>query len=343
MIALDGQPCDEPAQLVYTTDAEPGIRRLGNRRFRYLDPRGRAVRDERTLHRIASLAIPPAWTDVWICADPDGHLQATGRDAKGRKQSRYHPRFRAEREDLKFGQLVEFGALLPRLRQVVAADLRQREPTLERQTALVVHLLDITAARVGNERYAQENGSFGVTTFRTKQARVVGDDVRFEFVGKSGRRHRLQVHGRRIARLVAQCQDLPGQHLFSFIDDRGGVRALSSHHVNDHVAAHTCPGFTAKTFRTWRGTVTAGSLLAAHRGAPTKRALVDAIDRTADVLGNTRAVCRSAYVHPVLVDAFLEGELGPLWRGGPRQASAWLSKDERRTLHVLRRATAADA
>lgn len=298
--------------------------------------------DAATLERIAHLAIPPAWTDVWICADPLGHLQATGRDQRGRKQARYHPRFRSEREDVKFAQLVEFGDALRRIRRSVERDLAGRQPTLRRQTALVVHLLDLTAARVGNEQYARANRSFGLTTLRSRQVRVSGAEVAFEFVGKGGRRHHLDVRDRRLARLIAQCQDLPGQRLFTFVDDRGEALAVGSHHVNDYVRTASGAAFTAKTFRTWTATSAAAAVLAADRRPPSTRGLLVGIDHAAALLGNTRTVCRASYVHPVVQQHYLEGSLPELWRAGPSRASASLTLAERRTLHVLRIAPTVD-
>ena len=327
---------DEVDQLVHVSDREAGIHRRGTRRFHYLDERGRRVTDDRTLERIARLAVPPAWTDVWICADPLGHLQATGRDQRGRKQSRYHTMFRSERENVKFGQLADFGDVLAPIRRAVQHDLSGRTPTLRRQTALVVHLLDLTAARIGNEQYARSNKSFGLTTLRSRQARVHGADVEFEFVGKGGRRHHIDLHDRRLARLVAQCQDLPGQHLFTFVDEHGDVRSVCSQQVNDYLRETSGGPFTAKTFRTWTATVNAATVLAADRRPPTTRGLLVGIDHAADLLGNTRAVCRSSYVHPLVQEHYLDGTLATLWRQGPSRPTAALTRPERRTLHVLR-------
>jgi DNA topoisomerase I len=322
-------------ELVHVSDREPGLARRGQRRFHYVDDRGRHVTDASTLARIVALAIPPAWTDVWICADPNGHVQATGRDQRGRKQARYHPQFRSEREDVKFAQLLEFGRALTPLRRAVQRDLVGRAPTLRRQTALVVHLLDLTAVRIGNEQYARANRSFGLTTLRSRQAHVDGADVAFEFVGKGGRRHHVDLHDRRLARLIAQCQDLPGQHLFTFVDDRGDVHDLGSHHVNAYVREVSGAPFTAKTFRTWTATTAAAEVLAADRGVPTKRGLLAGIDHAADLLGNTRAVCRASYVHPTVQERYLDGTLVERWRSGPAKASVALTVPERRTLHVL--------
>ena len=294
--------------------------------------------DAATLDRIRSLAIPPAWTDVWICADADGHLQATGRDARGRKQPRYHPDFRAERESDKFARLVEFGEVLGSVRTRVARDMADRRPTERRQTALVVHLLDVTAIRVGNERYARENGSFGLSTLRSRQARVHGADITFRFVGKSGRRHVVTVNDRRLARLVSDCQDLPGQTLFTWLDDDGVARSIGSHHVNDYIREATGSDHTAKTFRTWTATSQVAAALVPYAATPTKAAFLAAVDVAAARLGNTRAVCRRSYVHPEVETRFFAGDLADVWMEGPRRPTAGLSTAERRTLHLLRHA-----
>lgn len=332
--------------LVHSTDAEPGIARRGTRRFRYEHPDGSRVVDPPTLERIAALAIPPAWTDVWICADPAGHLQATGRDVKGRKQSRYHSAFRSAQEQTKFDQLVLFGSSLARLRTTVARDLAERRPTERRQTALVVHLLDRTGIRVGNEAYARSNGSYGLSTLRSRQARVHGADITFRFVGKSGRPHTIVLEDRRLARLVAQCQDLPGQRLFTYLDDEGRPRAIDSTLVNDYIRTATGQPMTAKTFRTWLATATVSAELASARSMPaaqpTKREFLAAVDRAAGVLGNTRSVCRSSYVHPVVERTWFDGTLVEVWRAGPRRPTAGLATAERRTLHLLQ-AAAEDA
>lgn len=322
--------------LHHTSDAEPGIRRLGTRRFRYVHPDGSPVRDPGTLERIGRLAIPPAWTEVWISASPHGHLQATGRDAKGRKQSRYHPEFRAEREDVKFSSLVLFGEALSRIRSQVASDLAERQPTRQRQTALVVHLLDVTAMRVGNEAYVRQNGSFGLSTLRTRQAHVHGAQITFSFVGKSGKPHRITTYDRTIARLVHQCQDLPGQRLFTYLDEDGNAKTIGSTDVNDYLRRSAAGDFTAKTFRTWTATNQVASDLGVSTEDPTKAAYLRAVERAAQRLGNTRTVCRSSYVHPVVESSWFDGSLRDVWRSGPKRPTSGLGADERRTLHLLR-------
>jgi DNA topoisomerase I len=319
--------------LRFTSDQAPGIRRVGTKRFRYVGPDGPVVAHE--LDRIRALTIPPAWTDVWICADPSGHLQATGRDARGRKQSRYHAAFRSERDDAKFAQLAAFGSVLPRLRRSIDRDLALRRPSEQRQTALVVQLLDKTAIRVGNEEYRRTNGSYGLSTLRPRHAKVAGSDVVFTFPGKSGQHHRVELHDRRLARLIGQCQDLPGQRLFSYIDVNGDPHVVTSEMVNGYIRNATEADFTAKTFRNWIGSTIAAEALVASASEPTKKALLDGIDRAASVLGNTRTVCRSSYVHPIIQSLYLEGVLLDRWNDGPDRASRWLDRSERRTLHVI--------
>lgn len=333
--------------LVHSSDADPGILRRGTRRVRYETADGRRITDRAVLERIAALAIPPAWTDVWICADPCGHLQATGRDAKGRKQSRYHPAFRAEREQNKFDQLVVFGHALTSLRTRVAADLAERSPSERRQTALVVHLLDRTGIRIGNEAYARANGSYGLSTLRTRQARVHGADITFRFVGKSGRQHTVTLEDRRLAKLVAQCQDLPGQRLFTYLASDGQPHTVDSAMVNAYLREVTGEDVTAKTFRTWIATASVSARLAAEAiadpGSATKRTFLEAIDHAAGILGNTRTVCRASYVHPVVEQTWFDGTLAEIWTAGPRRPTAGLTTAERRTLHLLEAAGGAAA
>ncbi|MGD9703891.1 MAG: DNA topoisomerase IB [Acidimicrobiia bacterium] len=325
--------------LVYGLDDVPGIQRRGRRRFTYIRPDGSRVDDRRTLERINRLAVPPAWTDVWISTSPNTHLQATGRDARGRKQSRYHPEFRAQRDATKFDQLPTFGTVLPKLRLAVEDDLRCGRPTFERQVALVVHIIDDTGIRVGNEEYARTNGTFGVTTLRKRHVVVDGGSIELRFRGKHSRRHRLAVDDRRVVRLIRNCQDLPGQMLFSFEDDEGVVRNVRSSDVNDYVRDATGADFTAKTLRTWRATTRATSLLA-QRDTTTVTALNDVLDEVATDLGNTRAVCRKSYVHPVVIDLFRADELRAMWRSARARVDG-LDEDESKVLSVLRRASAA--
>jgi DNA topoisomerase-1 len=300
--------------LRYVVDAAPGIRR---RRcgpgFEYIGPEGDRITDAETLIRIRSLAIPPAYRNVWICVDPNGHLQATGIDARGRKQYRYHPQWRTLRDAHKFERMLAFGRALPRIRRAVALDLKQPGMPRERVLATIVRLLDTTLIRVGNEEYARDNGSYGLTTMRNRHVQVSAGAVRFAFRGKGGITHRVEVNDPRVARVVRRCRDLPGQELFRYVDDAGAPRSVGSGDVNDYLREITGGEFTAKDFRTWHATIAALELLAASRFATAseaKRQANAAIAAIAQRLGNTPAVCRKSYIHPAVVDAFLAGELG---------------------------------
>jgi DNA topoisomerase-1 len=300
--------------LRHSTDRDPGIaRRRSGRGFSYRHPNGRPVRDADTLERIRKLAIPPAWTDVWICAAPTGHLQATGRDARGRKQYRYHSRYRRRREAAKYERLMSFARALPAIRKRVDADLARPGVPREKVLAAVVRLLELTLIRVGNDEYARLNRSFGLTTLRNRHATVRGTSMRFRFRGKSGQQHEVSLRDRRLAAVVRRCRDLPGQELFQYEDEEGEIVDIRSEDVNDYLRG-IAPDVTAKDFRTWAGTVLAYRALRAL-GTPTsdadgRRNVVSAIRTTADLLGNTAAVCRQAYVHPIVVEAYLDGRLG---------------------------------
>jgi DNA topoisomerase-1 len=280
--------------------------------FRYLTSRGTPA-GSRARARIRALVIPPAWTDVWICPDPRGHLQATGRDARGRKQYRYHTRWRRVRDEDKYGRLADFGRALPSIRRRVDRDLRRPGLSREKVLAAVVKLLEMTFIRVGNEEYARSNNSYGLTTMRDSHVHVSGSKVRFLFRGKSGVRHELELNDRRLARIVKRCRDLPGQALFQYVDDRGRVVDVGSADVNAYLRETTGSEFTSKDFRTWAGTVLAAKLLCdcepATSPAAGKRAVAGAIDQVARRLGNTRAVCRKCYVHPAVIDAYLDGSI----------------------------------
>lgn len=326
--------------LHYVTDEAPGLRRTGTKRFGYVDSRtGRAVTDEATLARIRSLAIPPAWTDVWICADPSGHLQATGRDARGRKQYRYHPDFREERERAKFDDLVPFGEALGDLRRVLDRDLAGSGLRFERMVALVVSLLECTCMRVGNECYAATNKTFGLTTLRARHAEVHGSTVRIKFVGKGGRRTEIELTDPRVSRMIRRCQDLPGQLLFRYEDDDGTLRPITSTDVNDYLRDRTGLDVTAKTFRTWTGTLLAAVGFAALPPPTTRRAeqaALKAVTATvANELHNTPAVARASYIHPVVVDSYLDGSLARRWQEGPTRDAGGLIVEERKLLRVL--------
>jgi DNA topoisomerase-1 len=302
------------AGLRYVTDTAPGIRRLrSGKGFRYEDANGKAVRDQDTLERIRSLAVPPAWTDVWICPSPRGHLQATGRDARGRKQYRYHKRWRAQRDEVKYGRMLAFGKALPAIRQRVEEDLSRPGLPRERVLAAVVRLLEKTRIRVGNEEYARENRSFGLTTLRDRHADIGSTRIRFRFRAKAGKVRDVEVSDARLARIVRRCQDLPGQELFQYVDDEGEPRSIASQDVNDYLREITGQDFTAKDFRTWAGTVLAAWALKEFEGvdsqAQAKRNVVRAVERVAEELGNTPAVSRSSYVHPHVINAYLDGNV----------------------------------
>ncbi|WP_332813265.1 DNA topoisomerase IB [Ramlibacter sp.] len=321
----DPQRAAHSAGLVHVSDEDPGIRREpAAAGFDYFHAGGAPVRDERTLARIRSLAIPPAWTGVWICPSPQGHLQATGRDARGRKQYRYHPRFREVREDNKYSRLPGFAQALPRLRAAVARHMALRGLPREKVLATVVHLLESTLIRVGNDDYARRNRSFGLTTLHNRHVEVEGSRLRFQFKGKSGKSWRLQLHDRRVAKVVRACQDLPGQRLFQYADEAGVLREVTSTDVNAYLREITGRDITAKDFRTWAGTVMAAlALQAADRPgtqAELKKTLREAIEGVAAKLGNTPAISRKCYVHPEVFAAWQAGELAldiqPAGEGG---------------------------
>jgi DNA topoisomerase-1 len=302
------------AGLSHSRDDRPGIKRIRRgTSFRFLSPDGRPVRDERVLKRIHSLVIPPAWTDVWICPSANGHLQATGRDARGRKQYRYHERWREVRDETKYNKLIEFGRALPRIRARVKRDMKVPGLPRAKVLATIVRLLEVTLIRVGNEEYVRQNGSFGLTTMRDRHAKIQADELCFEFKGKSGVRHSIGVRDRRLAQIVKQCRDLPGQELFQYVDDNGQQRTIESADVNAYLREVTGADYTAKDFRTWAGTVLAAQSLQEYQRATSERQaqqnIVRAIESVAERLGNTRSVCRKCYVHPAVVDAYLDGSL----------------------------------
>jgi len=318
--SLTPDPAAEAAQeagLTYTTDGEPGIRRVRKgKRFDYIGPEAKVIRDAATLDRIRSLTIPPAWEHVWISTRPRGHLQATGRDSRGRKQHRYHPRWREVRDANKFDRMAGFAKVLPRIRRRVARDLRRQGLPKEKVVATIVRLLETTYARIGNEEYAQQNHSFGLTTLRDRHVQVKGSSVRFLFKGKSGREVHVGITDRRVARVVKRCEELPGQHLFQYVDSEGERGTVTSDDVNQYLREVTGEDFTAKDFRTWAGTVLATCALRALTGfesdAEAKSRVIAAIDSVAQKLGHTRAVCRRSYVHPAVVDAYTDGVLDRL-------------------------------
>jgi DNA topoisomerase-1 len=302
------------AGLRYVTDAKPGFtRRVRGKSFVLLDLDGHAIKDPDHLARIKSLVIPPAWTDVWICPRADGHLQATGRDARGRKQYRYHPRWRAVRDESKYDRMMAFAAALPTIRQRTDADLARPGLPREKVLAAVVRLLETTLIRVGNEEYARTNKSFGLTTMRDRHVKVGKRDVRFAFKGKSGVQHEIDLADPKLAKVVGQCRDLPGQELFQYLDEAGETRTIDSAEVNAYIQESAGREFTAKDFRTWAGTVLASLALrefeAFDSQAQAKKNIVRAIEHVAERLGNTPTVCRKCYVHPEVIGAYLDGSM----------------------------------
>ena len=292
-----------PGGLRYSGDDEPGItRHAGRKGFTYRDAKQHVVRDKEDLARIKALVIPPAWTGVWICRDARGHLQATGRDARGRKQYRYHARWRESRDADKFDHMLEFAAVLPAVRRRVSADLALPGLQKRRVLATLVRLLEATCLRIGNERYAEENDSFGLTTLRNRHVKVSGDRVEFQFRGKSGKFHKARIEDERLARIIRRCRDLPGQSLFEFLDDAGEAQAVGSSDVNDYLKEISGADITAKDFRTWAGTVFVATELAKREGPIGPSHMVAAIRLAAERLGNTPAICRKAYVHPRVLD-----------------------------------------
>lgn len=326
-----GNATAKHAGLVYVTSEDAGLsRKRSGAGFSYRNAQGRAVRDKATLARIKSLAIPPAWTDVWISADANGHVQATGRDARGRKQHRYHPHFREVREAAKFDRLAMFAQALPALRKRIDADMRKHGLPREKVLAAIAHLLDTTLIRVGNDEYAKSNKSYGLTTLKDQHAKVEGDKLRFVFTGKSGKSWKLTVRDRRVAKIVKAAQELPGQRLFQYEDEAGEVQRVTSTDVNEYLGED----ITAKDFRTWGGTVLAAAALQELGDADTqtlaKANLKSAIETVSQSLGNTPAICRKCYIHPGLMDAYLAGELKL-----PRSRRVGLSPHEASVLAFL--------
>jgi len=336
---------DTPRGLVWVSDQAPGIRRIRvGDDFAYVGPDGKRLRKAAELRRIRALAVPPAYEDVWICARANGHLQATGRDARGRKQYRYHPDWRLARDADKFERMVEFGAALPRIRKRVAADLAAPVGAMPRRDtvlATIVRLLDTTYVRIGNEEYARENKSFGLTTLRNRHAAVSGDRLRLRFRGKSGKEHEVAIDDPRVAKVVRRCQAMPGQELFQYVDEDGEVRSVGSDEVNGYIRDASGADFTAKDFRTWHGTAHALALwieqcAAEGKARPSAKELLAEVAKR---LGNTVAVCKKSYVHPRVLAALgseMESELREALDQATRRAG--LSPGERRLMAFLARA-----
>jgi DNA topoisomerase I len=350
-LAADPRAAARAAGLRYVTDAGPGIRRKrAGRGFGYRGVDGQVLSDRELVRWIRSLAIPPAWTDVWISPVRNGHILATGRDARGRKQFRYHPEWRAIRDEAKYGRTIAFARALPAIRARVEEDLGRPGLPREKVVATVVRLLELTLVRVGNEEYARQNRSYGLTTLRNRHVRVDGSGLRFRFKGKSGKEHSVGLRDRRLARIVKQCQELPGQQLFQYVDDDGKLETVDSGDVNDYLRSVAGEDYTAKDFRTWAGTVLAAEALKAVQevdsGAAAKRNVVEAIEEVAKSLGNTPAICRKCYVHPAIIESYLDGTfLGALKERADERARSSadeLPPDEAAVLALLQRRLAAE-
>jgi DNA topoisomerase I len=322
---------------VHISDTAQGIARRGTGRgFTYIMD-GEKVTDAATLARIRTLAIPPAWTDVWICPRANGHLQATGRDARGRKQYLYHPAFRAHREEQKYDRLLDFACALPKLRRTIRRHMARAGLPREKVLATIVHLLESTLIRVGNTDYAKTNGSYGLTTLRDGHVNITGSALRFHFKGKSGKTWKLQITNRRVAKIVKACQDLPGQQLFQYYDEAGVIREVTSTDVNNYLREIAGREVTAKDFRTWAGSVLALASLtgcgAAKSEAEAKRNIRATIGAVSAILGNTVAICRKCYVHPRILETYMAG-LRP--RGRPARGFEGLHPDEKAVVTLLR-------
>jgi DNA topoisomerase-1 len=302
------------AGLRYVSDDAPGIsRRQSGKGFSYRNADGETIRDEKILARIKALAIPPAWQDVWICPFSNGHIQATGFDERGRKQYRYHEKWRAVRDEHKYEKMMAFGRALPKIRRRVARDLKQRGLPRTKVLAAIVQLLEKTMIRVGNEQYAKENKSFGLTTMRNRHAKIKGNTVHFDFKGKSGVRHEIDLKDEKLTRVISKLQDLPGQELFQYEDESGEIVSIGSSDVNEYLHEIAGEEFTAKDFRTWNGTVLAAMALQEFEKfdsqTQARKNVVEAIERVAERLGNTPSVCRKCYVHPAIIDSYMDGSL----------------------------------
>ena len=311
-LAAVAQEAARDAGLRYFSDARPGIRRQRKgKEFRYVLPTGGAVTDQNTLVRIKRLAIPPAWEEVWICPFENGHIQATGRDARGRKQYRYHPKWREQRDQSKYERMMGFAEALPKIRARIKSDLQLRGLPRDKVLATVVRLLEATLIRVGNDEYARQNHSYGLTTMHDRHVKIRGGKISFSFKGKSGKRHEIALHDPNLAKIVKRCQDLPGQELFAYQDEDGKAHDIGSQDVNEYLRRISGHDFTAKDFRTWSGTVLAAIALRECETftskAQAKKNVVSAVEAVSKMLGNTPAVCRKCYVHPLILDSYLEG------------------------------------
>ena len=333
----------QAAGLRYVSDTQPGIRRKrAGKGFVYVGTDGKTIRDAKELSRIRSLAIPPAYTDVWICPSPNGHIQATGRDARARKQYRYHPKWREVRDETKFGRMLGFSQALPKIRARLERDLSLPGLPREKVLATVVRLLECTCIRVGNDEYAKSNRSYGLTTLQDRHVEISGSNLRFEFRGKSGKTHKVDLNDRRLARIVERCQDLPGEDLFQYLDDDEVRQTIGSGDVNEYIREISGQEFTAKDFRTWAGTLLAIEALTKIGPFSTQRNaksnVLKAIDQVAEQLNNTRSVCRKYYVHPAVLESYMDGKLlEHLGNGSKQGAKDELAADEAAVVRLLQR------
>jgi DNA topoisomerase-1 len=342
-IVSDPVESAQAAGLRYVSDTQPGIRRKrAGKGFVYVGTDGKTIRDAKELSRIRSLAIPPAYTDVWICPSPNGHIQATGRDARGRKQYRYHPKWREVRDETKFGRMLGFSQALPKIRARLERDLSLPGLPREKVLATVVRLLECTCIRVGNDEYAKSNRSYGLTTLQDRHVEISGSNLRFEFRGKSGKTHKVDLNDRRLARIVERCQDLPGEDLFQYLDDDNVRQTIGSGDVNEYIREISGQEFTAKDFRTWAGTLLAIEALTKIGSFSTQRNaksnVLKAIDQVAEQLNNTRSVCRKYYVHPAVLESYMDGKLlEHLGNGSKQGAKDELAADEAAVVRLLQR------
>ena len=348
--ASDPGKAAQLAGLRYINEGMPGFRRLkSGKGFRYATADGKPLNDESSLARIKRLAIPPAWTDVWICCYDNGHVQATGRDARGRKQHRYHSRWRQVRDENKYYRMLQFAEALPKLRLYVERDLKQPELPRKKVLATLVKILETGLIRVGNEEYERQNRSYGLTTLKDRHARISGATIRFQFKGKSGKQHAVDLTDARLSRIVKRCQDLPGQELFQYLDDDGTPRGITSTDVNEYLREVSGGEFTAKDFRTWAGTVLAAMALRDcekfDSDAQAKKNVIRAIESVAKQLGNTPTICRKCYIHPAIIEAYLSGTVIELMAKRARKQSgnaARLHPEESAVLELLQKRLAAD-
>jgi DNA topoisomerase I len=342
-IVSDPVESAQAAGLRHVSDTQPGIRRKrAGKGFVYVGTDGKTIRDAKELSRIRSLAVPPAYTDVWICPSPNGHIQATGRDARGRKQYRYHPKWREVRDETKFGRMLGFSQALTKIRARLERDLSLPGLPREKVLATVVRLLECTCIRVGNDEYAKSNRSYGLTTLQDRHVEISGSNLRFEFRGKSGKTHKVDLNDRRLARIVERCQDLPGEDLFQYLDDDEVRQTIGSEDVNEYIREISGQEFTAKDFRTWSGTLLAIEALTKIGPFSTQRNaksnVLKAIDQVAEQLNNTRSVCRKYYVHPAVLESYMDGKLlEHLGNGSKQGAKDDLAADEAAVVRLLQR------